>query len=70
MSRLRWPDSTNSVSDVPGTIQCGKPVRQGIVRPGVKTSDRSLTSASRVRASTVAVPENHLDFRPYAHSNR
>ena len=20
MSRLRWPDSTNSVSDVPGTI--------------------------------------------------
>ena len=21
MSRLRWPDSTNSVSDVPGTIQ-------------------------------------------------
>ena len=22
MSRLRWPDSTNSVSDVPGTIQC------------------------------------------------
>ena len=23
MSRLRWPDSTNSVSDVPGTIQSG-----------------------------------------------
>ena len=23
MSRLRWPDSTNSVSDVPGTIQLG-----------------------------------------------
>ena len=22
MSRLRWPDSTNSVSDVPGTIHC------------------------------------------------
>ena len=27
MSRLRWPDSTNSVSDVPGTIHvasCGQ----------------------------------------------
>ncbi len=23
MSRLRWPDSTNSVSEKPGTIQCG-----------------------------------------------
>ena len=22
MSRLRWPDSTNSVSEKPGTIQC------------------------------------------------
>ena len=23
MLRLRWPDSTNSVSDVPGTVHCG-----------------------------------------------
>ena len=23
MSRLRWPDSTNSVSEKPGTIHCG-----------------------------------------------
>ena len=23
MSRLRWPDSTNSVSEKPGTIQSG-----------------------------------------------
>ena len=31
MSRLRWPDSTNSVSDVPGTIHnakgCGRLIR-------------------------------------------
>ena len=24
MSRLRWPDSTNSVSEKPGTIQSGE----------------------------------------------
>ena len=24
MSRLRWPDSTNSVSDDPGTVQSGR----------------------------------------------
>ncbi len=26
MSRLRWPDSTNSVSDDPGTVQVGMPL--------------------------------------------
>ena len=26
MSRLRWPDSTNSVSDVPGTIHTALPI--------------------------------------------
>ena len=33
MSRLRWPDSTNSVSDVPGTIQTNA---VGILRPSVR----------------------------------
>ena len=33
MSRLRWPDSTNSVSDVPGTIQyANKLARAGAVK--------------------------------------
>ena len=27
MSRLRWPDSTNSVSDVPGTIHIDEKIR-------------------------------------------
>ena len=27
MSRLRWPDSTNSVSEKPGTIHSGSSVR-------------------------------------------
>ena len=33
MSRLRWPDSTNSVSDVPGTIQVGTSADRDIPLP-------------------------------------
>ena len=29
MSRLRWPDSTNSVSDDPGTVHSDNPVIVG-----------------------------------------
>ena len=43
MSRLRWPDSTNSVSEKPGTIHCsGSRVPMAVrhsVRDGIKPVD-------------------------------
>ena len=37
MSRLRWPDSTNSVSDVPGTIHTHRDVGRKLAKPRVRT---------------------------------
>ena len=37
MSRLRWPDSTNSVSDVPGTIQLAEADETTLLRVHRKT---------------------------------
>ena len=38
MSRLRWPDSTNSVSEKPGTIQLGHPPQLRLPRKSRKSN--------------------------------
>ena len=43
MSRLRWPDSTNSVSDVPGTIQT-KELRRLVLKTTRSISSMTLRS--------------------------
>ena len=40
MSRLRWPDSTNSVSDVPGTIQL-------LIKANLRVDPRGRTRDSK-----------------------
>ena len=79
MSRLRWPDSTNSVSDVPGTIQLTRTVCVGrsvrmIRLAGTRASRavRSTTHCHSVRVSggisgstvvTAAIPMTHAAER-------
>ena len=56
MSRLRWPDSTNSVSDVPGTIHPG---RQG----------RWMDAPSRLTCSPQARREPRQSWSPEGDSD-
>ena len=64
MSRLRWPDSTNSVSEKPGTIQIFEVSRKGrivweYVNPRRAGDERELVAT--VMGAQRVSPEN-LEF--------
>ena len=70
MSRLRWPDSTNSVSDVPGTIHTSAASEAAAVILG-STGFTLLMTYPLVRQSGECAPERsgrppaqHLDPGP------
>ena len=60
MSRLRWPDSTNSVSDDPGTVQN----RAAALSPSISTISRLLGPSggrSGVRYDIFITDDSHRD---------